>query len=99
MLEFAVDMLRWIDNDNSFLNVFFRDELRVPMPSMVNRYKCRTWGSETPHVGLKYECYSPKLTVSSALSCHMEIGHFFFQEQWLTVLITWISFNYLQTSN
>jgi hypothetical protein len=53
--EFAVAMLRRIDNDDGFLdNVFFTDEFTIHFAGMVNRHNCRIWSSENSHVPRKY---------------------------------------------
>jgi hypothetical protein len=49
--NFAVDMLERTDASPDFLHqAGFSDEATFPVSGAVNRYNCRIWGSQNPHV-------------------------------------------------
>jgi len=79
--EFFVDMFKWTDSDNSFLDISLSDRSTFHMSCMINRHNCRIWGSEKPHVVHRYKHINPKLNVCCTLFGHMVIGAFYFQEQ------------------
>jgi hypothetical protein len=59
--NFAMDMLERTDMSPDFLHqVCFSDEVRFHINGVVNRYNCRTWGSESPHVHVNWSKAAPK---------------------------------------
>jgi hypothetical protein len=59
---FAVDMLEKIDASPDFLyQVCFSDEPTFHVKGFVNRYNCRIWGCENPHVTCELERGSPEV--------------------------------------
>jgi hypothetical protein len=57
----AVHMLERIDAAPDFLRqVSFSDEATFHVSGVVNRYNCKIWGSQNPHVTCELERCSPK---------------------------------------
>jgi hypothetical protein len=80
-VQFAVDILDRIDEDEHFFNnAVFSDEATFHLSGKVNRHNCRIWGSENPHEFIEHERDSPKINVWCALSHTRVIGPFFFHE-------------------
>lgn len=81
-LEFAIDFLNRIDDDENFLkNVFFSDEATFHVSGTVNRNNCRVWGAEHPHEVIQHQRDSPKVNVWCGLMVDRVIGPFIFVEQ------------------
>jgi hypothetical protein len=58
----AVDMLERIDVSPDFLHqVCFSDEVMFHVTGVVNRYNCRIWVSQNPHVTCELERGNPKV--------------------------------------
>lgn len=58
--EFALDSLRWIESDASFMDIFLSDESSFHLCGMVNRHSRRILCYENPNVSRKYERDNPK---------------------------------------
>ncbi|PNF19248.1 hypothetical protein B7P43_G08217 [Cryptotermes secundus] len=83
--NFAVDMLERTDASPDFVRqVCFSDEATFHVSGVVNRYNCRIWGSQNPHVTCELERGSPKLNVWTCLMRDKSIGTFFFSEKFVT---------------
>jgi hypothetical protein len=77
--NFSVDMLERIDSSHDFLRqVCFSGEVTFHVNGVVNRYNCRIWGSQNPHVTCELERGSPKVNVWARLMHDKLIGPFFF---------------------
>jgi hypothetical protein len=83
--NFAVDMLERIDASPDFLHqVCFSDEVTFHVNGVVNRYNCRFWGSQNPHVTCELERGNPEVNVWASLMHDKLIGRFFFLEKTVT---------------
>ncbi|PNF20655.1 hypothetical protein B7P43_G03020, partial [Cryptotermes secundus] len=83
--NFVVDKLERIDASPDFLRqVCFSDEATFHVNGAVNRYNCRIWGSQNPHVTCELETGSPKVNEWSSLMHDKFIGLLFFWEKTLT---------------
>jgi hypothetical protein len=62
--NFAVDILERIDASPDFLcQVCFADKATFSAKGIVNKYNCRIWGSQNPHVTCELERDSPKVNM------------------------------------
>ena len=78
-MQFAVDFLTRLDEDNNFLNkVAFSDESTFYVCGKVNTHNVRIWGSTNPHMVI---CDSLKVNVWCCVMVDRIIGPFFFVEQ------------------
>ncbi|KAJ4433709.1 hypothetical protein ANN_16020 [Periplaneta americana] len=81
-MQFAVDILSRIDDDNNFLNkVAFSDESTFHVCGKVNTHNVRIWGSTNPHMVREVIRDSPKVNVWCCVMVDRIIGPFFFAEQ------------------
>jgi hypothetical protein len=48
--ELALNMLRWVDGDNSLLDIFFSEKSAFHLSGMVNESSSTIWDSANPHV-------------------------------------------------
>jgi hypothetical protein len=83
--NFAVDMLEGNNASANFLHqVCFLDKTMFHVSGVVNRYNCRIWGSQNPHVTCELERGSPKVNVWDDLMNDKLIGPFLFLEKTVT---------------
>jgi hypothetical protein len=83
-LLLAVDMLQRTDVSPDLLHpVCFLDEVTFHVNGVVNRYNCRIWGTQNPHVTRELERGSPKVNVWVSLMPKL-IGTFFFSIKTVT---------------
>jgi hypothetical protein len=73
-----VDIPGRIDTSPDFLlQVGFSDEVMFHVSGVVNKYNCRTWGSQNPCVTCELERGGPKVKVWAGLMHDKLIGPFF----------------------
>jgi hypothetical protein len=66
--NFAVDMLERIDASPSFLRqVCFLDKAMFHVNGVLNKYNCRVWCRQNPHVTCELERDNPKVNVWAGL--------------------------------
>jgi hypothetical protein len=82
--NFSVDMLERIDTLPDFLCQVCSDEATFHVIGVINRYNCRIWGSQNPHVTCELERGSPKVNMWAGLMHNKLVGPFFFSEKSLT---------------
>lgn len=87
-MEFAMDVLERLDDNPDFLSqVIFSDEATFHTSGKVNRYNCRIWGTQHPHVLREHERDSPKVNVWCGLFQDRVVGPFFFAEATVTGIV------------
>ncbi|XP_036366705.1 uncharacterized protein LOC118766939 [Octopus sinensis] len=83
--EFAVMMLREIDDDNRYLNrILFSDEATFHINGCVNQHNSRIWGGQYLNEVFQYICDSPKVNVWSGLLHDHVVSPFIFAENTIT---------------
>jgi hypothetical protein len=83
--EFCREVLARTENDNDLPAKFiFSDEATFHITCKVNRHNARVWRTESPHVTLDHERYSPEVNVFCAISKEKFYGPSFFVENTVT---------------
>jgi hypothetical protein len=71
-------------DDNYLQKILFSEEATFHTHGVVNRHKCRIWGSENPHVHMEHVRDSPKVNVLCGIMSDRIVGPFFFHESTIT---------------
>ncbi len=69
------------ENENFIKNIIFSDEATFCIDGSVNRWNCRYWSQENPHMIQNKKTFSEKVMVWACISIHGVIGLYFYPQK------------------